>query len=76
MNRLSTENLVEPITKDLEIENKAPFVLYKNAKSKLTQFSRYANNMTLQFCYFLFSQMKSRVRGFTKNQSVQGYLKC
>nr|CAG4643245.1 EOG090X07B6 [Ilyocryptus agilis] len=32
MNRLSTENLVEPITKDLEIQLQAPFLLYKNAK--------------------------------------------
>nr|CAG4642856.1 EOG090X0FII [Evadne anonyx] len=32
MNRLSTENLVEPITKDLEIQLQTPFLLYKNAK--------------------------------------------
>lgn len=36
MNRLSTENLVEPITKDLEIQLQAPFLLYKNAKSNKT----------------------------------------
>ena len=32
MNRLSTENLVEPITRDFEIQLQAPFLLYKNAK--------------------------------------------
>nr|CAG4641740.1 EOG090X07B6 [Eurycercus lamellatus] len=36
MNRLSTENLVEPITKDLEIQLQAPFLLYKNAKFAIT----------------------------------------
>nr|CAG4650195.1 EOG090X07B6 [Sida crystallina] len=36
MNRLSTENLVEPITKDLEIQEQAPFLLYKNAKHTIT----------------------------------------
>ena len=37
MNRLSTENLVEPITKDLEIQLQAPFLLYKNAKCNQKQ---------------------------------------
>jgi len=36
MNRLSTENLIEPITKDLEIQEQAPFLLYKNAKYAIT----------------------------------------
>jgi len=36
MNRLSTENLVEPITKDLEIQLQTPFLLYKNAKYEIT----------------------------------------
>nr|SVE86161.1 EOG090X07B6 [Daphnia similis]SVE86789.1 EOG090X07B6 [Daphnia similis]SVE87415.1 EOG090X07B6 [Daphnia similis] len=36
MNRLSTENLVEPITRDLEIQLQAPFLLYKNAKLSIT----------------------------------------
>ncbi|XP_021422231.2 mRNA-decapping enzyme 1A isoform X1 [Oncorhynchus mykiss] len=31
MNRLSTENLVEPINKDLEFQLQDPFLLYKNA---------------------------------------------
>lgn len=38
MNRLSTENLVEPITRDLEIQLQAPFLLYKNAKCRLSFF--------------------------------------
>jgi len=36
MNRLSTENLVEPITKDLEIQLQTPFLLYKNANCEIT----------------------------------------
>nr|SVE81354.1 EOG090X07B6 [Daphnia magna] len=36
MNRLSTENLVEPITRDLEIQLQSPFLLYKNAKLSIT----------------------------------------
>ncbi|KAG7247128.1 hypothetical protein CRUP_024433, partial [Coryphaenoides rupestris] len=31
MNRLSTENLVEPINKDLEFQLQDPFLLYRNA---------------------------------------------
>ncbi|KAF3860209.1 hypothetical protein F7725_000464 [Dissostichus mawsoni] len=30
MNRLSTENLVEPINKDLEFQLQDPFLLYRN----------------------------------------------
>ncbi|XP_029477666.2 mRNA-decapping enzyme 1A-like isoform X3 [Oncorhynchus nerka] len=33
MNRLSTENLVEPINKDLEFQLQDPFLLYRNANS-------------------------------------------
>nr|CAG4644002.1 EOG090X07B6 [Lepidurus arcticus] len=32
MNRLNRENLVEPITKDLEVQVKPPFLLYRNAQ--------------------------------------------
>uniref|UniRef100_A0A8C6S9V1 5'-(N(7)-methylguanosine 5'-triphospho)-[mRNA] hydrolase n=1 Tax=Neogobius melanostomus TaxID=47308 RepID=A0A8C6S9V1_9GOBI len=34
MNRLSTENLVEPINKDLEFQLQDPFLLYKNGNCK------------------------------------------
>uniref|UniRef100_A0AAY5F5M9 5'-(N(7)-methylguanosine 5'-triphospho)-[mRNA] hydrolase n=1 Tax=Electrophorus electricus TaxID=8005 RepID=A0AAY5F5M9_ELEEL len=34
MNRLSTENLVEPINKDLEFQLQDPFLLYRNASCK------------------------------------------
>lgn len=30
MNRLSTDNLVEPINKDLEFQLQDPFLLYRN----------------------------------------------
>lgn len=36
MNRLSTENLVEPINKDLEFQLQDPFLLYRNGNCKLT----------------------------------------
>lgn len=35
MNRLSTENLVEPINKDLEFQLQDPFLLYRNGNCKL-----------------------------------------
>ena len=36
MNRLSTENLVEPINKDLEFQLQDPFLLYRNANCEYT----------------------------------------
>lgn len=35
MNRLSTNNLVEPISKGIELQLKEPFLLYRNAKSRI-----------------------------------------
>uniref|UniRef100_A0A4W5QBB1 5'-(N(7)-methylguanosine 5'-triphospho)-[mRNA] hydrolase n=3 Tax=Salmoninae TaxID=504568 RepID=A0A4W5QBB1_9TELE len=32
MNRLSMENLTEPITKDLDFQLQDPFLLYRNAR--------------------------------------------
>lgn len=34
MNRLSMENLTEPITKDLDFQLQHPFLLYRNARRK------------------------------------------
>lgn len=35
MNRLNTNNLVEPVTKDLDLQPQEPFLLYKNSRSKI-----------------------------------------
>lgn len=35
MNRLNTNNLVEPISKGIELQLKEPFLLYRNAKSRI-----------------------------------------
>ncbi|XP_072391539.1 uncharacterized protein DCP1 [Diabrotica undecimpunctata] len=35
MNRLNTDNLIEPIVKDFEYQMQAPFLLYRNSKSKI-----------------------------------------
>uniref|UniRef100_A0A3Q0QWT8 5'-(N(7)-methylguanosine 5'-triphospho)-[mRNA] hydrolase n=1 Tax=Amphilophus citrinellus TaxID=61819 RepID=A0A3Q0QWT8_AMPCI len=40
MNRLSTENLVEPINKDLEFQLQDPFLLYRNAKEEYQRVRR------------------------------------
>lgn len=34
MNRLSTTNLVEPITEKLDFQDQTPFLLYRNGKGK------------------------------------------
>uniref|UniRef100_A0A3Q3VV65 5'-(N(7)-methylguanosine 5'-triphospho)-[mRNA] hydrolase n=1 Tax=Mola mola TaxID=94237 RepID=A0A3Q3VV65_MOLML len=36
MNRLSMENLTEPITKDLDFQLQHPFLLYRNARERQT----------------------------------------
>lgn len=35
MNRLNTNNLIEPVSKGIEIQLKEPFLLYRNAKSRI-----------------------------------------
>ena len=35
MNRLSMDNLVEPITKDLDFQLQSPFLLYRNHASEI-----------------------------------------
>ncbi|CAH2096523.1 unnamed protein product [Euphydryas editha] len=35
MNRLSTNNLIEPVSKGIEIQLKEPFLLYRNAKCRI-----------------------------------------
>ncbi|KAI4461265.1 transcription factor smif decapping enzyme dcp1 [Holotrichia oblita] len=35
MNRLNTNNLIEPIVKEFEYQMQAPFLLYRNSKSKI-----------------------------------------
>ncbi|KAM7367116.1 hypothetical protein PAMP_015040 [Pampus punctatissimus] len=38
MNRLSMENLTEPITKDLDFQLQDPFLLYRNARQSITDY--------------------------------------
>ncbi|VEN58807.1 unnamed protein product [Callosobruchus maculatus] len=35
MNRLNTDNLIEPIVKDFDYQMQVPFLLYRNSKSKI-----------------------------------------
>ncbi|KAI5639102.1 dcp1-like decapping family domain-containing protein [Phthorimaea operculella] len=35
MNRLNTNNLIEPVSKGIELQLKEPFLLYRNAKSRI-----------------------------------------
>ena len=35
MNRLSMDNLVEPVTKDLDFQLQTPFLLYRNHASEI-----------------------------------------
>lgn len=35
MNRLNTNNLIEPVTKGIELQLKEPFLLYRNAKCRI-----------------------------------------
>uniref|UniRef100_A0A3P8UDV0 5'-(N(7)-methylguanosine 5'-triphospho)-[mRNA] hydrolase n=1 Tax=Cynoglossus semilaevis TaxID=244447 RepID=A0A3P8UDV0_CYNSE len=43
MNRLSTENLVEPINKDLEFQLQDPFLLYRNGNCEYILYILYSN---------------------------------
>ena len=35
MNRLNTNNLIEPVSKGIELQLKEPFLLYRNAKCRI-----------------------------------------
>ena len=45
MNRLSMNNLTEPVTKDLEFQHQDPFLLYRNAKCKFELFADAAGKL-------------------------------
>ncbi|EFX89412.1 hypothetical protein DAPPUDRAFT_40876 [Daphnia pulex] len=64
MNRLSTENLVEPITRDLEIQLQAPFLLYKNAKLSITGVWFYEESE----CTRIAQKLEALVKGETQRR--------
>lgn len=54
MNRLSMDNLTEPITKDLDFQLQDPFLLYRNARCKSEKQKQMKNNTHISnFCLIL-----------------------
>merc|ERR550539_1598988 len=57
LNRLSTNNLIQPITKDIELQDKTPFLLYKTKEIHGIWFYEAANCKKL---YQIISQVMNK----------------
>lgn len=51
MNRLSMDNLTEPITKDLDFQLQDPFLLYRNARCK-SEYIKIAHRFPVSVLFF------------------------
>lgn len=58
MNRLNTNNLIEPITKELEYQMQPPFLLYRNSKNKIFGIWFYNREECINITYLLESVME------------------
>lgn len=59
MNRLNTDNLIEPIVKEFEYQMQAPFLLYKNSKTKIFGIWFYNREECVQLAVLLETVMES-----------------
>lgn len=58
MNRLNTNNLIEPVSKGIELQLKEPFLLYRNAKSRIYGIWFYDKNECVRVATKLNSLLK------------------
>ncbi|KAK5644362.1 hypothetical protein RI129_005662 [Pyrocoelia pectoralis] len=58
MNRLNTNNLIEPIVKEFEYQMQPPFLLYRNSKNKIFGIWFYNREECIQITYLLESLME------------------
>ncbi|KAB0794678.1 hypothetical protein PPYR_11517 [Photinus pyralis] len=58
MNRLNTNNLIEPIVKEFEYQMQPPFLLYRNSRNKIYGIWFYNREECIQITYLLESLME------------------
>lgn len=59
MNRLNTDNLIEPIVRDFDYQMQIPFLLYRNSKSKIFGIWFYNREECIKITLLIESIMKS-----------------
>nr|XP_022916001.1 mRNA-decapping enzyme 1B [Onthophagus taurus] len=72
MNRLNTENLIEPIVKEFDYQMQAPFLLYRNSMNKIFGIWFYNREECVTITYILESlmeQIREKVLEKTKKKS-------
>lgn len=74
MNRLNTNNLVEPVVKDLDWQMQAPFLLYRNGRNSIFGIWFYNRDECVKITYLLETIMESlnnkQEKSKTKEMSV------
>ncbi|XP_049873039.1 mRNA-decapping enzyme 1B [Pectinophora gossypiella] len=63
MNRLNTNNLIEPVSKGIELQLKEPFLLYRNAKSRIYGIWFYDKDECVRLATKLNSLVKESFKG-------------
>ena len=73
LNRLGLNNLIEPITKDLEFQQQDPFLLYRNAKSKCRPltFDPYLAGKVISLCHQYIAMACMQIRTALPGSTVQ-----
>lgn len=73
MNRLNTENLIEPIVKEFEYQMQAPFLLYRNSKSKIFGIWFYNRDECVSLTLILETVMETvKEKNIDKNKKADG----
>lgn len=71
MNRLSTNNLIEPISKGIELQLKEPFLLYRNAKCRIYGIWFYDKDECVRVATKLNSLVKDSIKHSTGENMAQ-----
>lgn len=75
MNRLNTNNLVEPVVKDLDWQMQAPFLLYRNGRNNIFGIWFYNRDECVKITYLLETIMESlsskQEKSLNKNKDIK-----
>ncbi|XP_023936828.2 mRNA-decapping enzyme 1B [Bicyclus anynana] len=73
MNRLNTNNLIEPVSKGIELQLKEPFLLYRNAKCRIYGIWFYDKDECVRVATKLNSLVKDSMKAPSEMPQNQGY---
>ncbi|KAG5893425.1 hypothetical protein JTB14_017865 [Gonioctena quinquepunctata] len=73
MNRLNTDNLIEPIVKDFDYQMQVPFLLYRNSKSKIFGIWFFNREECIRITYLIESLMEGlKDKNFENSKKKDG----